>query len=325
MFATALSRIGTWGGIVVALAAGTGTALAQEFPIKPVRLIIAQGPGGATDSYARLLGMKLGDALGQPFVIDYRAGANGIIGMEATAKAAPDGYTIGMGNAVNLAMNSAVYKKLPYDPLSDFAVVSLLGKSYYGLLVPKSSPANNVKEFVALARSKPGALNYGAGGAGTRVATELFATNAKITLHHVPYKTTAQAMTDLLAGRIDLLLEASGSVLAQLKGGNVKLLGMTNPTRISMYPDLPTLTEGGVDFDYSSWTAIVAPAGYPAAAQRRIASAMQRILAERDVIAQYHTYGLEPQYGTPEQVMGLLRSDMAIYKKLVQDLNIPQE
>ncbi len=313
------SRFVFLGMLLLGLCVCGSTAHAQDFPNRPLRLIIPQGPGGTADVLVRILVARVSDSLGQQIVVEYRPGANAIVGLEAAAKAAPDGYTLVLGTSNSLAVNAALYKKLPYDPVADFAPVALLGKTYFTVLVPNSSPAHSVKDFIALAKARPGRLNYGASSSGTRVSIEIFAAAAKIGLNYVPYKSTAQAMTDLIGGRLDLIFEALATAVPQVKAGNARLLGITGPSRLGQYPEFQTIAESGLPgYEYSAWASIHAPAGIPGAIQQKLSGEIQKALSHPELAAQYRGAGFEPQYGNPEQLAALLRSDLEVYKKTVR-------
>lgn len=306
--------------------AASGSALAQDYPNKPIRFIIAQGAGGTSDVLARQVGQKLSESLGQPVVIDNRPGAEGIVGLETAAKAAPDGYTIAMGSTPNLAINYALYKKLPYDPIADFASIALIGKTFYAVLVPTTSQAQSLGDFITMARARPNQLNYGAGSSGARANIELFTAATKIQLSYVPYKSNTQALTDLVGGRLDLVLEPTSSAMPQVRGGKVKALAITSTTRLAQYPDLPTVSESGVPgFEYSAWASVIAPAGISPAIQHKLSLEVQKAIAKPDVIEKFRSLGFETQYAGPEQLSAMLRSDIAAYIKVVKDVGIPQQ
>ena len=288
--------------------------------------MVAQASGGAADVIARILAQKLSESLGQQVIVDNRAGANGIIGVEAVAKAAPDGYTILLGSAPNLAVNSALYKKLPYDSVSDLAPIALVGKAYYAVLVPVASPANSLKDFIALAKANPKNLNYGAGSSGARANIEIFSSAAKIAMTHVPYKSNSQALMDIIGGRLDLIFETTTTAAPQIKTGKVKALALTSAERLSQYPDIPTVSESGVPgYEYSSWVSVNAPAGIPVGIQQKLSSEIMKIVGKPEVIEQFRALGFETRFGNPEQLTALLQADIVSYKKAIKDADIPQE
>lgn len=312
--------------LVAALAGSIGSALAQDYPTKPIRFIVGQAPGGASDVLARLLASKLADGLGQQVLVDNRAGANGIIAAEAVAKAAPDGYTLLMGSSPILAINPALYKKLPYDPVADFTPIALFGKAFYALLVPSSSPANSVKDLIALAKAKPSQLNYGAGSSGARANIEIFNSAAGIKITHVAYKSNTQALTDLLGGRLDMLFETTITSSPHIKTGKVKALAVTSAERLAQFPELPTVSESGVPgYEYTAWVSVHAPAGLAPGIQQKLSAEVMKVMSMPDVIEKFRSLGFEPRFGNVEQVTALLKSDIVNYRKAVKDAGIPQE
>ena len=301
-------------------------AAAQDYPTKAIRFVTSQAAGGTADVMARLIGQKLADSMGQQVIVDNRPGANGIIGMDSVAKSPPDGYTIVLGTAANLAVNAALYKRLPYDPVNDMSHIALVGKTYYALLVPTTSPANTLGEFIAMARAKPGHLNYGAGSSSQRAQTEIFSGGAKISMAHIPYKSNTQAMIDLMGGRVDLLFESTGTAMPAVKSGKAKVLAITSPRRLAIYPDLPTVAESGVPgYEWSQWVSINGPAGIPPAIINKLTQEIAKVMANTEVIDRLRGMGLEPFYGTPDQASSLLKSDVLSYKKAFKDAGIPQE
>lgn len=312
--------------LVAALAGSVGAAFAQDYPNKPIRLIVGQAAGGASDVLARILASKLGDSLGQQMVVDNRAGANGIIAAEAVAKAAPDGYTLLMGSSPILAINPALYKKLPYDPVADFTPIALFGKAFYALLVPVSSPANSVKDLIALAKAKPSQLNYGSGSSGARANIEIFNSAAGIKLTHVAYKSNTQALTDLLGGRLDMLFETTVTSAPHIKTGKVKALAVTSAERLTQFPELPTVSESGVPgYEYTAWVSVHAPAGLAPGIQQKLSAEIMKVMSMPEVIEKFRSLGFEPRFGNVEQVTALLKSDIVNYRKAVKDAGIPQE
>ena len=246
-----------------ALAAGV-PVLAQTYPPKPVRLIVAYPAGGSVDVVARLAGQKFTESIGPSFVVENRAGAGGNIGTEYVAKAPADGYILLKASAAALASNPAVYAKLPFDPVRDFAPISLIVIQPNILVVHPSIPAKSVKDFVALAKSRPAVLNYGSSGIGNsqHMAAELFSYYAGVKLTHVPYKGGAPALIDLVGGQIDLMFETIPTAMPYAKSGKLRALGITTATRSQAYPELPTLREGGLaDYEYRGWIGLLRPAG----------------------------------------------------------------
>ena len=245
----------------ISLVVGAGAA---EYPMRPVTLIVAFTPGGPSDVLARILGKRLHEMFGQPFVIDNRPGAGGNIAAEAVANAAPDGYTLLMGNNSILATNQSLYKKLNYDPQRDFAPISLIGTQANILVVNPSVPAKSMDELIALAKASPGMLNFASSGHGAaaHLAGELFQTEAKISLVHVAYKGAAPALQDVVAGHVHMMFATAASVVSLIRQGKVRPLAVTTPKRTALLPDIPTVAELGIPgFDATTWHGLVAPAG----------------------------------------------------------------
>jgi len=250
-------------GIVASAGLAAG-AHAVEYPLRPVTLIVAFTPGGPSDVLSRILGKRLHELLAQPFVIDNRPGAGGNIAAEVVANAAPDGYTLLMGNNSILATNQSLYKKINYDPERDFVPISLIGTQANILVVNPSVPANSMEELIALARASPGKLNFASSGHGAaaHLAGELFKTEAKINIVHVAYKGAAPALQDVVAGHVHMMFATAASVVGLIRDGKVRPLAVTTPKRSAILPDIPTVAELGIPgFDATTWHGLVAPAG----------------------------------------------------------------
>ena len=275
----------------------SGGAIAQDFPARSVRLIVPQSAGGGADILARTVGQKLSEAWGQPVVIDNRPGAAGIIGTEAVAKAAPDGYTLLMGAISTHAINPSLYKTLSYDPVKDFAPVTMVATAPLLVVVHPSLPVNSTQELIALAKAKPGQLFFASAGSGNsaHLAGELFKTMANVDLVHVPYKGATPAETDLIGGQVSVMFSSILSALPHAKAGKMKALAVTSARRSSIAPDLPTVAESGVPgYDVNPWYGLFAPAGTPRAIVERINRDVARILAQPDVRQRFATLGAEP-------------------------------
>ncbi len=315
--------------ILLGLLAAMGTVqsvCAQGYPTRPIRFIVGQGPGGASDVVARAIAQKLVERLGQQVIVDNRAGANGIIAMEATAKAVPDGYTIALGSSPMLAINPSLYKQLPYDPVRDFSPIALVGVASYVIVARPSLPANSVKDLVALAKSKPGQLNYGAGSSGARIGTEMFNSAAGISLTYIPYKSAPQALTDLLAGQVDLVLEPVMSASAHIKADRLKALAVSTAKRVRQFPDIPTMAESGISgYEFSSWLSIHAPAGIPKSIVEKLNTEIVRILKLPEIVDQLRSLGFEPQSSTPEELAAFTTAEIAKYANVVKIARIPAE
>jgi tripartite-type tricarboxylate transporter receptor subunit TctC len=251
-------------GIAASLAFAVVGAGAAEYPMRPVTLIVAFTPGGPSDVLARILGKRLHELFGQPFVIDNRPGAAGNIAAEAVANAAPDGYTLLMGNNSILATNASLYKKINYDPQRDFAPISVIGSQANILVVNPSVPANSMQELIALAKSRPGQLNFASSGHGAaaHLAGELFKAEAKVDIVHVAYKGAAPALHDVVAGHVQMMFATAASVVSLIRDGKVRPLAVSTPKRSAVLPDIPTVAELGIPgFDATTWHGLVAPAG----------------------------------------------------------------
>ncbi|MGZ5125883.1 MAG: Bug family tripartite tricarboxylate transporter substrate binding protein [Burkholderiales bacterium] len=296
-------------------------AAAQTYPAKPVRMIVTFAPGGGADFVGRVIGQKLSDALGQPVVIDNRAGANGTIGNEAVAKSAPDGYTLLLGAAGPLTIAPHLYAKLPFDTLRDYAPVALAASSAFAVTLHPSVPANSVKELIALARARPDKLNYGSSGTGgaPHLATVLFASTSGITLNHVPYKGLAPALTDLMGGQVDLLFADVGLVVPHRKAGKLKALAVTADKRSSVMRDVPTVAESGLaGYQTGTWYGILAPTGTSADIIARLNQETMKVLALPEVKERFLTQGIEPAGSTPAQFAAYMRSELNKWEKVIK-------
>ena len=244
----------------------SGAAMAQAYPAKPIRLIVPLAPGGGNDTIARLIGQKISGPLGQQVVVENRPGAGGMIGADVAAKSPPDGYTLLLANVAAMAIIPNVQKKVPYDPIKDFQPVSLIAKAPLLVVVHPSLPAASIKQLVALAKARPGELNYASNGIGssTHFATEMFNLMTGIKMAHVPYKGLSLAMIDLLSGQVQLMFSSAVAMLPHVKAGKLRAIAMTGAVRSPVIPDIPTVAEGGVrDYEAGSWYGISAPAGTP--------------------------------------------------------------
>lgn len=307
------------------LAAAAAPALAQGYPTKPLRFIVTQGPGGTSDILARAIAEKLGLALGQQVIVDNRPGAEGILGMEATAKAPPDGYTFVLSANSVLAINPGLYKKLPYDPVRDFDPVTLVGTVFYGVFLNPSVPANSLEEFIKLARSKPNKLNYGSGGSVAHVGTEMFNLATRIRLTYVPYKSNPPAMTDLMGGQLDMMLLPLMAA-PQVRAGKLKAIAVTSPKRFPQLPDVPTMAEAGVPgFEFSAWVAIHVPAGVSADRIQKLNFEVSKVLSNPEIIELGKTLGFEAQSSTTKQLADLTHAEIIKFAKVIKDANIEKQ
>ena len=284
--------------------AACGTAFAQGYPSKPVKVVVPWPPGQATDVAARAMADKLSIALGQSFVIDNRAGAGGTIGTEVAAKSPPDGYTLLAGSSGPISISPHV-QKVHYDPERDLEPIAMIASTQYVLVTHPSLPASTVPEFIALLRANPGKYTFASSGTGatSHLVGELFNISAKVTATHVPYKGSAPALTDVIAGHITYTFETSASVLPHVKAGRLKALAVSSSARALSLPELPTVEEaaGFGNFDLRAWIGLVAPAGVPREIRARIAAEAQRSLASAEMKERLLALGLEPSTLTPEE------------------------
>ena len=306
-------------------ALAAGTALAQPYPSKPIRLVLPYPPGGGSDTIARPLAQKLSESFGQQVIVDNRGGAGGNVGMELAARAAPDGYTILLALTAQLAVNVSLYKKLPYDPVRDYAPVTLLGSGVYLLVVHPSLPAKTVKELISLARARPGQIAYASSGNGSggHLAAELLNTMAGIKLLHVPYKGGGPALIDLLAGQVQVLFATHLSSWQHVQSGRIRALAVSTAKRPASLPDLPTLAESGVPgYDSGVWYAVLAPAGTPREIIARLNGEIIRALNQPDFRSLLTNNSIDPIGSTPEQLGAYIRSEIKKYAKVVKDADV---
>lgn len=303
------------------------SAAAQTYPIKPVRIVVPYVAGGATDITARQLGEKLSQRLAQPVLIDNRGGAGGNIGMELAAKSPPDGYTLLLSAVGAYAVNPHLYK-LNYDAIRDFAPIILISTSAGVLAVHPSVPAKSVKELVALAKSRPGELNYGSSGVGGfgHISAALFAMMSGTKMVHVPYKSSGPALADLMAGHIQLLFNNAISTVPQIKAGRVRALAVTSVKRARAVPDIPTMDEAGVKgYDHTAWSGISVPAGTPRDIVAKLNSEFNAILKLPDIQQKNAEVGSDIVGGTPEYFGEYLKSETAKFGRIVREAKITAE
>ena len=303
-------------------------ACAQPYPIKPVRLVVTYTAGGPADIAARALAQKLAEMWGQQVVVDNRAGAGGIIGTELVAKAAPDGYTLLHGTAAGLIINPLLVKKVPYDTFRDFAPVSMVVIVPQLLVTHPALPATTLKELIALAKARPGALNYASVGIGSpnHLGMELLKSMAGIDMVHVPYKGATPAMADLIAGQVQLAFNGMASVLPQIASGKMKAIAIGSARRSPAAPDVPTVAEAGLPgFEYVAWNGNFAPAGTPAALVNRLSADIRKALAAPDVVQRLASLGSEPGGNTPAEFAAYVKADHARWARVVQAVGLKAE
>jgi tripartite-type tricarboxylate transporter receptor subunit TctC len=297
---------------VLATAALSGTALAQAYPSRPIRLVVPSVAGGILDTVARTIATRMSEEFGQQVVVDNRPGAGGVIGSELVAKAAPDGYTI-VKLATSHAINPSVYAKLPYDTLRDFAPVAQTVSLTNVLVVHPSVPASNVQELIALARAKPGTLTYGSAGNGqsNHLSGALLGAMAGIDILHVPYKGSAAALTDVVAGNVSMMFVDVLSAMPHVKSGRLRAIASTGLKRSASVPDIPTVAEQGVaGFNGSSWLGLAAPAGTPKEIVARLSAATARALAAPEVRERFVSQGVEPVGSTPDEYAAFIAAEI---------------
>ena len=299
----------------------------QAYPTKSIRFIVPYPPGGSTDPMARLAANKLAERWGQSVVVDNRPGGSTIIGTEAVAKAAPDGYTILLASSA-FVTGPSMFSRLPYNTLKDFAGVATLAKSRFVLVVGLGVPTNTLQEFIALAKSRPGKLNFASSGVGanTHLSAEMFSSLTGTKLNHIPYKGSGVLVTDLISGRVDLSFQVPITVMTYITTGRLKAIAISGDGRAPALPEVPTFGEAGLQgFNPSGWFGIVAPAASPKFAINKLSTEVAAILALPDSRDYLIKQGSEAFVSTPEQVNALIRSDVARYAKIIKDANIKVE
>jgi tripartite-type tricarboxylate transporter receptor subunit TctC len=304
------------------------SALAQAWPAKPVRMLVPFPPGGGVDYAARIVGKHLSERLGQPVLVENRAGANGIIALEALKGAPADGYTLGTVSNGPLVINPSMYLKLPYDPVRDFAPIGRLVNFPLLLVAHPSLPARSVSELIALAKTKPGALTYSSPGVGngSHLAGELFASMANITLMHIPYKGTAPAATALLAGDVSLAFSSIPTVLPHVRAGKLRALAVGDAARVASLPEYPTIAESGVPgYEAFSWAGVIAPAGTPQEVVKRVNAELGQILRQKAIVEQLAAEGTLPLPDTPEEFGAYIQSELVKWAAIVRLANIKPE
>ena len=306
----------------------TGAALAQAYPNRPVRLIVPFASGGGSDTVGRVIAQALSTSLGQGFVVENRTGAGGAIGADAVAKSAPDGYTLLLGSTSEIVHLVNVSTKVPYDPVKDFAPVSLVGSVPMALTVSQGVPASSVQELVKLAKAQPGKLSFGSGGTGTttHLAVELFAATMGIKMTHVPYKGSGAIIPDLLNGNLQLGMPLLPAILPQVSSGKVKILAVSTAKRVPSLPNVPTLQEAGVKgYDTTLWTGILAPAGTPREIIAKLHTETVAALAKPEVRDALAKQGAAPIPSTPAQFAAAIRTELQTMSKLVREAGIKVE
>jgi len=314
--------------ILFALLLASSQAWAQAYPDKPVRIIVGYPPGGGTDLAARLVQQPLSSRWNQPVVIDNRPGANAVIAAEAVARAKPDGYTLLMAYATEVSLNPVTMKKLPYDPVKDFAPIVQVASAPLVLAVNPALPANNVKELVALAKAKPGALSYSSSGSGSvhQFAGELFKLQTGTDLLHVPYKGSGPATADAVSGQVQVTYASVASVLRFVQAGRLRALAVTSKKRSPQMPEVPSMVEAGLaDFELTSWYGLLAPAGTPAEIISRIHADVVAAMGSAEVQKSFATQGLDMAGGSPQAFGEFIRGEAVKFARIAKAGNIHAE
>ncbi|MEH2477227.1 tripartite-type tricarboxylate transporter receptor subunit TctC [Nitrobacteraceae bacterium AZCC 2146] len=314
------------GAFAIVFACASG-AQAQGWPNRPIRMVVPYTPGGYTDLMARLVSEKMSTALGQPIVIENKPGANAVIGTDSVAKAAPDGYTIGTVIAAH-AVNATLNPKLPYDTMKDLTYVSLMSVAPLLLIAHPSLPASNMKELIALAKAKPGQLNFASSGIGSaaHLTMEMLKSREGINLQHIPYKGTSGALQDTVGGQINVMFDVIGPLMSQVRSGNAKAFAVTAKERIPAAADVPTMAEQGVaDFVSGTWAGIIAPAGTPKEIVDRISAEAKKALADPELKKKLDDQGIVAVGSTPEEYRAFVAEEITRWRKVITDAGIKME
>jgi tripartite-type tricarboxylate transporter receptor subunit TctC len=302
-----------------------GTAAAQEYPQKPIRLIIPFAPGGSNDIIGRLFAARITETLGQQVIPDNRGGAGGSIGAELAAKAPPDGYTLVIGHIGTLAVNPTLYRKLAYNPTTDFAPISTIAKVANIMVVHPSVPAKSVSDLIRPPTSRPGTLTYGSGGTGGagHLATEYFKLMAKVDVIHVPYKGTGPALVDLIAGQTHLVFAGVPAIIPHVKSGRLRPLGVSTGKRLAVFPDVPTIAEAGVaGYEATQWYGVLAPAGTPAPIVGKLNKEIAKWVETPQMLDRLAADGSEPFITTPEAFLAFIKSETARWAPVIKSAGI---
>jgi len=322
-----MNRFAAWMALAV-LALGTAAAQADDYPNKPIRLVVPAAAGGPTDVTARMLAERMSATLGQPVIVEPRGGAGGNVGAEAVAKAAPDGYTILMATIGTHAINQTLYKKLPFDPIKDFTPVSQVVQYPLLLVVNPNVPTKSVKELIDYAKANPGKLNRASGGNGTsmHLSGELFVHQAGVDMPHVPYKGSAPALTDLVAGHVQVMFDSMITALPLVNAGQLRALAVTGAQRSPVVPNLPTIAEAGVPgYSANGWIGIVAPAGTPPAIVDKLHASIVKGLTDPGLREKLTAQAAEPVGSSPAEFAAFIRSETDKWAKAVRGANLSIE
>ena len=301
-----------------------GLAWAQAYPSKAVRLVVPFPAGGATDLFARVLSLKMGEKLGQTVVVENRPGAGGTIGSDLVAKASADGYTLLLATSSTHSIGPALNPKIPYDAQADFTPVSHVGNAPSIMLVPNSAPAKTVQEWVAYARKNPGRLNFGSSGNGTIVhlTAEVFKAQAGLFIVHIPYRGTALAIPDLVSGKLDVMFDSLPTGLPHVRDGRLKALAVTSAKRSPLAPDLPAVSEAVPGFESNTWFGLYGPKGLPNDIRDKVSAVVQQVLQDADIKDRLARLGIEPVGGNATQFAQMVQADSAKWKKIIAERKI---
>jgi tripartite-type tricarboxylate transporter receptor subunit TctC len=311
---------------VLALGVSEAKAQATRYPERPIKIVVGFAPGGGTDVAARVVAQKLTESLGQSVLVENRPGASGMIADEAVAKAAPDGYTLMLGTQTTLAVAPALYRKFNLDPSKEFVGISMAGISPLAMVVPPSLPAQSIKDVIAMAKAKPGSLNFGSGGVGTtpHMAGELFALEAGLKIVHVAYRGEAPAINDLLGGQLHFMFANLSATIGNIRAGTLRALAVTSPKRTPAAPEIPTVAETALPgFDAATWFSVVAPAGTPRDIVVKLNSELKRQLVTPDTQRRFVELGMSSETSTPEELDAYIKSEIAKWSKVIKSANIP--
>lgn len=309
----------------LALAIAPGLAGAQTYPSRPVRWIVPFQPGGTTDIIARLVGQKLSELWGQPVVIENRPGASALIGTQAGAKAAADGYTLTFAYNGNMTMNPNLIRKLPYDPVKDFSHVSMIVGSPFVLVVHPQVPAQSLQELIALAKASPGKLNFAVGGGAGQLSGELFKAMAGVDMLNIAYKGNAPSLNAVLSGEASVMFETATAALPHVKTGKLRALAVTTAKRSPLLPDVPAIAEVVPGYSVNLWFGVSVPAGTPKEIVDRLNADMTRVARTPELKERFASLGLEPIGSTPEQTTAAIKTEIDTWARVVRDANIPVE
>ena len=317
--------VGTRGwrsALAVAALVVSGAALAQPYPSKPVRLIVPFPPGGAVDFYARVVQQPLSEALGTTVVIENKAGASGMLGIDAVAKAAPDGYTLGLGNIASLAINAGIYDRMPYDPAKDLTPITHTIDVNYALVVHPSLPVKTVAELVAYAKANPGKVAYGSAGSGSlpHLAMESFKATTGTEIVHVPYKGGGPMVTDLLGGTVQVVIADQANLMPHVKSGKLRAIAVASPKRSSQYPDLPTIGDTLPGFQAVAWNGLVGPPGLPPDVVAKLNTAVVKVMAQPEVTAKLNGGGLDVVGDSPDEFGRFIRAEIAKWSAIAKQV-----